>query len=253
MSSIPTLDLSFKAAPPGAKGGAADPVAKIFVDTACSYLKENGAAVLSIECKSVEALEQESQRLKEELDEIVSRARDLFAGHEPVPAESPQLHDEAPPQPKRVLGLCDDFRVRDRMSSPVKTVRRNDRLCIADELMKVGSFRHIVVLEDESDDIVGVLSQRDIYFSALAWATGQGKTAHERSLETISIKDVMQTSTSTVGPDEPLADAAATMIEHKIGCLPVIDDGALIGILTEGDFLVMLSEASYSGGGQLEK
>ncbi len=41
----------------------------------------------------------------------------------------------------------------------------------------------------------------------------------------------------TTTPDTPLSEAAAIMLKHRVGCLPVVDDGELVGILTEGDFL----------------
>jgi CBS domain-containing protein len=47
----------------------------------------------------------------------------------------------------------------------------------------------------------------------------------------------MATDPVTTTPDTPLADAARVMLERKIGCLPVVEDGRLVGILTESDFL----------------
>jgi CBS domain-containing protein len=56
-------------------------------------------------------------------------------------------------------------------------------------------------------------------------------------MKTIPVKEVMTTQILTARPDESLASAARRMLEHKIGCLPVVEDGKLIGILTEADFV----------------
>jgi CBS domain-containing protein len=51
----------------------------------------------------------------------------------------------------------------------------------------------------------------------------------------------MSTDVFTTGPDTPLVEAAGVLVERKIGCLPVVEDGHLVGILTEGDFVAMVA------------
>jgi CBS domain-containing protein len=129
------------------------------------------------------------------------------------------------------------MRVRDLMSAEVATVRRNDKLVIADDLMNLGRIRHTPVLDDHSDEVVGILSQRDLFRGALARAIGYGGHAQQKLLGTLMVKDVMTTEPLTTTPDTPLADAARLMLERKIGCLPVLEGGKLVGILTESDFV----------------
>jgi len=129
------------------------------------------------------------------------------------------------------------MRVRDLMSAEVATVRRNDKLAIADDLMSLGRIRHTPVLDDEGDEVVGILSQRDLFRGALARAVGYGGHAQQKLLNLLVVKDVMTTDPVTTTPDAPLADAARTMLERKIGCLPVLEGGKLVGILTESDFV----------------
>jgi CBS domain-containing membrane protein len=105
--------------------------------------------------------------------------------------------------------------------------------------MRVGQFRHAVVV-DEEGEIAGVLSQRDIMLNALAWHLGQGRKAHELMLDTAVAKDLMQTDVVTIDPDAPIAEAARLMTERKIGCLPVVDASGLVGIVTDSDFLGLL-------------
>ena len=70
---------------------------------------------------------------------------------------------------------------------------------------------------------------------------GMGSTARRKVLDTLFVKDVMATDVLTTTPDTPLAEAARVLMERKIGCLPVIEDGRLVGILTEGDFVAWVA------------
>ncbi len=56
-------------------------------------------------------------------------------------------------------------------------------------------------------------------------------------LSSVVVKEVMTEPVITTTPDTTLADAARIMSDRKIGCLPVVEQGALVGILTEGDFV----------------
>lgn len=129
------------------------------------------------------------------------------------------------------------MKVRDWMTREVASVRRNDKLLIADDVMRLGRIRHTPVLDDHSDDLVGIVSQRDLFRGALASALGYGQHAQQQVLSSLVIKEVMTADPVTTTPDTSLADAARLMLERKIGCLPVVEDGRLVGILTESDFL----------------
>lgn len=129
------------------------------------------------------------------------------------------------------------MKVRDLMSGEVATVLRNDQLLIADDLMRLGRIRHTPVLDEGTGEVVGVLSQRDLFRGALARALGYGQHAQQKVLGMLLVKDVMTTDPITVPPDTPLAEAARIMLERKVGCLPVVEAGKLVGILTESDFV----------------
>jgi len=228
--------------------------ARIYVEMACSYLKGQGAPTLTAACASLADLDREITRLKEELDELRERASKELgdpaaAGSTGAGAqgtESMRASKAPRPADKTRLRIRDDLRVEDEMTREVKTMHRNDMLSIADELMKIGGFRHVVVVEDGSDAVAGIISQRDIFYGAMAWSTGHGEVAHQQALDTVSVKNVMHGDVTTVAPDTPLADAARIMLEQKIGCLPVVRNERLVGVLTEGDFLSMLTRAEYS-------
>ncbi|MDH3686921.1 MAG: CBS domain-containing protein [Myxococcales bacterium] len=218
-------------------------VARIFVSQAQSFTRHTGAPVLTADCTSLVTFEREVERLKAELDAALEAARTHFEGSAPAQASAePTPEPEPEPDPERTyvdLGL----RVEDVMTRTVKTVGRNDHLTLVDELMKVGHFRHVVVL-DEDEKLAGVVSHRDIFLGALAWSMGQASRAHDRLLASTPAKEVMQSDPVTVDPATLLTEAATLMAKHKIGCLPVVRGEDLVGILTEGDFLALLSRRS---------
>ena len=126
------------------------------------------------------------------------------------------------------------MRVGDLMSRPVKTLGRNDKLSVADTLMRADRIRHLPVVDDDGR-LVGIVSQRDLFFNALVRALGFGSAARTRTLDSILVKEVMTGDVVTTTPAVDIAAAAQVMVERKIGCLPVIDDDVLVGILSESD------------------
>ena len=132
------------------------------------------------------------------------------------------------------------LRVRDLMTAEVTTLRRNDTLSIADDVMHLGRIRHMPVVDDDGL-IVGIVSQRDLFRGALARALGYGAHAQQKLLGQLVVKEVMTNDPVTIGPDAPLAEAARLMLQRKIGCLVVLEDGRLAGILTESDFVKRFS------------
>lgn len=121
--------------------------------------------------------------------------------------------------------------VRDAMRSEVETIGRNDMADQADRRMADGRIRHLPVLDDDGE-LAGVVTRSDLFRGALASALGYGEHAQNRTLAMLRVKEVMTTEPRSIAPDAPLAEAAAQMVEHKIGCLPVIERGKLVGILT---------------------
>jgi CBS domain-containing protein len=128
------------------------------------------------------------------------------------------------------------FQVRDGMTHDVVTLERNQKLLAADDLMRLGRIRHLPVV-DEDGALVGIVTQRDLFYSGLVKALGYGSHAVTNVLELLAIKEAMKTEVVTTTPDTPLADAARVMLAQKIGCLVVLESGKIVGILTESDFV----------------
>ena len=134
----------------------------------------------------------------------------------------------------------EELRVRDVMTPGVTTLKRNEKLTLADDIMQLGRIRHLPVVDDDDEsELIGIVSQRDLLRGALAQALGYGEHGRRKMLDTLLVKEVMATDVTTVNPGALLADAAKILADRKIGCLPVVDDGRLVGILTEGDFVAL--------------
>jgi len=126
--------------------------------------------------------------------------------------------------------------VRDLMSPDVLTLERNEKLLVADDVMRLGRIRHLPVV-DEDGKLCGIVSQRDLFHNGVLKALGYGTHAQRSTLEALVVKEAMSTGVVTVSPDMALAAAAKLMFEKKIGCLVVLDADKIVGILTEGDFV----------------
>src|SRR5437588_11815920 len=89
-----------------------------------------------------------------------------------------------------------NVRVRDLMTQPVKTLGPNDKLSGADALMRTERIRHLPVV-NEDGRLVGIVSQRDLFFNALVQALGFGSTSQDRMLNSILVKEVMTENVAT--------------------------------------------------------
>lgn len=126
--------------------------------------------------------------------------------------------------------------VKDIMKQPVLTLGRNDRLSVAEDLLQQERIRHIPVLDDDGK-LCGIVTQRDLFRGALLRALGYGSRLADKLFESLPIKEAMTDEVISTSPETPVSDAARLMLKHKIGCLPVTEDGTLVGIVTETDFI----------------
>jgi CBS domain-containing protein len=120
------------------------------------------------------------------------------------------------------------MRAGDLMSGPaVRSVAPEDSLAYAAEVMVASGVRHLPVLR--GPELVGMLSERDVL--------RRGAELGGRGAAPDSVGNAMTHPAITVGPDEPIAAAAALMFGHKIGCVPVVQGGIVLGVLTTTDIL----------------
>jgi len=128
------------------------------------------------------------------------------------------------------------MKVKDIMVKEVATLDIEDELSLANDIMRLGRIRHLPVVS--GDQVVGIISERDLFRSSLAQALGYGNKDSRELMKTLRIKNIMVTKVVTTSPDTDLKDAVALMVERKIGCLPVVADGKLVGLITETDILL---------------
>ena len=127
------------------------------------------------------------------------------------------------------------MKVKDVMVKEVATLDINDELSLANDIMRLGRIRHLPVVEGTR--LAGIVSERDLFRTSLAQALGYGSEATRDLMKKLRIKDIMVQKVITVSPESELCEATKIMVELKIGCLPVVENERLVGLITETDIL----------------
>ena len=132
--------------------------------------------------------------------------------------------------------------VKDIMSTHVEVVGRNDDLGMVEELMAAKKLRHIPVVED--GELVAIVTQRDLFKAAMSSTMGYGEKAQKAFLHNVRVKEIMTYPVVTVTPEASVGEVAGIMIQKGIGCLPVVSDSKLVGMVTKTDLLRHLRSLS---------
>ena len=120
------------------------------------------------------------------------------------------------------------------MSTNLITVPPSATLAEARTLMHENRIHHIPVVEGEQ--LVGLISLTNVLAATDSFLRDDNSRIHANE---IGIGDAMVSDVATVDVNASLRHAALFMEKHKIGCLPVLDDGALVGIITDTDFVAV--------------
>ncbi|MET0485027.1 MAG: CBS domain-containing protein [Candidatus Rokuibacteriota bacterium] len=136
------------------------------------------------------------------------------------------------------------MRVRDFMTAKPITVDPETPMLEAGQRMVGKRIRHLVVVDDGR--VVGIVTDRDIRLNLPSPATSLSVWEMNYLLPQITVGGVMTKSVIVVSPDRPIAEAARIMVDHKIGALPVVEEGRLVGIVTESDFVRAMAEPSHA-------
>jgi CBS domain-containing protein len=129
----------------------------------------------------------------------------------------------------------DETKVQDIMTRTPHTLEADDVLDLADDLMSMARIRHIPILS--GGKLVGIVSQRDLFFSALVRALGLQPREQKDLMKTIRARELMSHPVITISPGASVKEAARLMGQNKIGCLPVVKGKQFVGIVTETDIL----------------
>lgn len=132
------------------------------------------------------------------------------------------------------------MRVADIMTRNPVTVTPKNAIRTAINLMREGGFRRLPVVD--RGRVVGIITDRDLRRAANSPYVVREKWYDNFVLDHIEVGAVMTADPITVSPDANLAEATRLLREHKIGGLPVVKDGQLVGIITETDLLDFLLE-----------
>jgi acetoin utilization protein AcuB len=136
------------------------------------------------------------------------------------------------------------MKVRELMQESVYTVKPEDLIDRVYFLLRYEKIRHLPVLEKKT--VVGIVSDRDLYKALGPKSRSKAiqEEEGESSLQVIprKVRSIMRQGVITIEPDQEAATAATMMAEKKIGALPVIQDGKLVGIITRTDILVAFAD-----------
>lgn len=129
-----------------------------------------------------------------------------------------------------------EIRVEALMSRPVIVVRVTDSLAQAASKFEQFGVQHLPVVDDEGR-LVGMVSDRDLIRKGVGALAGATAAARDRVLREIEVGAVTSANTHLVAPSDPAWWAARLLREHDVHALPVVEGGALVGIVSSGDFV----------------
>ena len=127
------------------------------------------------------------------------------------------------------------MRISEWMTTVPITVSPATPVSEARELMHRKQIRHLLVLEGER--LAGIITDRDIKLNLPSPATSLSVWEVNYLLTRLTVGEVMTKHVITTGSERPVAEAVRLMLVHKIGALPVTEEGQVVGIITETDLL----------------
>jgi acetoin utilization protein AcuB len=131
--------------------------------------------------------------------------------------------------------------VYERMSRHPITITADVPIDEALKLMQAKKIRRLPVL-DKKGKLVGIVAEKDLLYASPSPVTSLSIYELHYLVSKIKVADVMTKDVITVGENTPLEEAARIMVDHKIGGLPVLRGGALVGIITETDLFKIFLE-----------
>lgn len=125
----------------------------------------------------------------------------------------------------------------DLMVKNVVTCSLSDTLGQVRHLMKEHHIRHLPVVDADSGEYVGLVTHRTVLREAIAIANKFGMAEMEHQESKRYVESLVERDAETVQVQLPLREAGEFFNESKHGCLPVLEEGKVVGILTSSDFV----------------
>lgn len=127
------------------------------------------------------------------------------------------------------------------MTRSVETLSPAQTLREVTELLLTHHIRHLPVVDGDFR-LVGIVSDRDVKRATPSLHSGVDRQSYERVLEETTVAQFMTREPTAIAPDAPLKAVARILVDSKVGALPVVDDGRLVGIVTDIDLLRYLHD-----------
>lgn len=128
--------------------------------------------------------------------------------------------------------------VRHIMSSPVQTAQADMPVLEAAQLMKEKGIERLPVVDGEK--LVGIVTKDRVLRASPSSATSLSLHELNYLYAKLTLREIMQKKIVTVSPDVTVESAVRTAQENRVGCLPVLEDGKVVGILTTNDFFYLV-------------
>ena len=125
--------------------------------------------------------------------------------------------------------------IKDIMTTRVATVSMDDRLTVIKDIFEQARFRHLLVLEE--DQLVGVISDRDLFRAISPYLDSEAEMSRDTETLNRRAHQIMSRQPVTIASHLPVRDGVKIMLEKNVSCLPVLENGALVGIISWKDLL----------------
>jgi CBS domain-containing membrane protein len=133
------------------------------------------------------------------------------------------------------------LKVKDIMTSEVFVLHAAQTLELVRSLMRIKHVRHVPIVEPDNT-FVGLMTHRDLLAQTISHLADVDEEEQEYLDRNIHIMNIMKTDVTTADPEMDICSAITLLLEHKYGCLPIVSEGKLVGIVTEADFLKLTLE-----------
>jgi len=130
--------------------------------------------------------------------------------------------------------------VRKKMQKDLVTITKDERMTIAKKILQEKNIRHLPVVDGKK--LIGLVTNMDIRKAEASPATSLEIRELHYLLDKLTVGEIMTRNVITISPDISVEEATTLLHDNKIGCLPVVEDGNLVGILTENDVMEILIE-----------
>jgi acetoin utilization protein AcuB len=133
-----------------------------------------------------------------------------------------------------------DMLVRKKMKKDLITITKDERMTTARKIMKEKNIRHLPVVDGKK--LIGLVTNMDIRKAEASPATSLEIRELHYLLDKLTAGEIMTRNVITISQDISVEEATTLLHDNKIGCLPVVEDGNLVGMITENDVMEILIE-----------